>query len=93
MNASKACDVVISTLKESCLNFFLQESPFGITINVRKSFIKNQAGKEFHPQQERFWGMKDNADDENKIIPDSTEEKDEKYSDTRISGPYGPVKF
>ena len=81
MNASKACDVVIRTLKASCLNFFLQESPFGITINVRKTFIKNQDGKEIYPEQDNFWCMENHIADEKQVVGDTTEENDNEYSD------------
>ena len=78
MNASRACDVVIRTLKASCLNFFLQESPFGITINIRKTFIKNQDGKEIYPEQDNFWCMENHVVDEKQVakqvVGDTTEE-------------------
>ena len=81
MNASRACDVVVRTLKASCLNFFLQESPFGITINIRKTFIKNQDGKEIYPEQDNFWCMENHVVDEKQVVGDTTEENDNEYSD------------
>ena len=44
MDASYAADVVISSVKKSNLNFFIQESPFSLLIKIRKTFIKNKSG-------------------------------------------------
>ena len=44
MDASYAADVVISSVKISNLNFFIQESPFSLLIKIRKTFIKNKSG-------------------------------------------------
>ena len=44
MNANNVAAMIVSTVQESNLNFFIQESPFSININLRKSFIKNKNG-------------------------------------------------
>ena len=54
MDASQACHIVVTTVKASRLNFFLQESPFAITLNIKKTFIKNQDGIEIYPDVENF---------------------------------------
>ena len=83
MNASQVCDFLISTLKASCLNFYLQESPFAVNINVKKTFIKNHAGVEVNPDVDNFLCIKCNAAAKNMDVEgkDSTSEDDEKYSD------------
>ena len=44
MNASQTCEILISDLKMSNLNYSLCESPFGVNIEVKKSFIKEKDG-------------------------------------------------
>ena len=43
MDPNYAADAVISSVKKSNLNFYLQETPFSIFINLRKTFIKNRS--------------------------------------------------
>ena len=45
MNAFQVCDSLVSEVKYSNLNYTLQESPFSITISLKKSFIKNKNGE------------------------------------------------
>ena len=47
MDASQTCDILLSHLKMSNLNWNLVESPFSVTISVKKSFDKDRFG---HPQ-------------------------------------------
>ena len=49
MDAIQASDIVVQTVEAPQLNFFLQELPLVITINIKKTFIKNQAGIEMNP--------------------------------------------
>ena len=44
MEANKVADMIVTSIKKSNLNFFIQESPFSLIIHLRKSFIKNKAG-------------------------------------------------
>ena len=44
MDANKTCKIVLKYVKKSNLNWSLTESPFSVTINVKKSFIKDQHG-------------------------------------------------
>ena len=44
MDANQACDVLVNHLKLSNLNWNLVESPFSLTINLKKSFIKDREG-------------------------------------------------
>ena len=44
MDAYQTSEVLLSYIKMSNLNFSLVESPFGVTITLKKSFIKNQDG-------------------------------------------------
>ena len=44
MDANNATDVIVNTVKKSNLNFFIQESPFSLIINLRKTFIKTKTG-------------------------------------------------
>ena len=46
MEASSAADVNTSIVKNSKLNFFMQETPFSLQINIRKSFMKTKSGHE-----------------------------------------------
>ena len=40
----ETCDILLSYVKKSNLNFQLNESPFAATIEIKKSFIKNKDG-------------------------------------------------
>ena len=44
MDAHNAADVILNTVKNSNLNFYIQESPFSLLINLRKTFIKTKNG-------------------------------------------------
>ena len=44
MDTRKAVDVIISCVKNSNLNYQIQESLFSLIINLRKTFIKNKNG-------------------------------------------------
>ena len=79
MNASKVCDFLISILKASHLNFYLQESPFAVNINVKKTFMKNHAGVEVLPDVDNFPCIKCQAADDNVVVKDTIGEDDEKY--------------
>ena len=49
MDANYAADTIISAIKKSNLNFYIQESPFSLLINLRKTFIKNKNGVIIQP--------------------------------------------
>ena len=42
VNVQTSCDVVLSSVRESSLNFSVQETPFSLYITVRKSFSKQK---------------------------------------------------
>ena len=44
MDPNQTCAMLLSYLKISNLNFSLSESPFAVTINVKKSFIIDKHG-------------------------------------------------
>ena len=50
MDVNSSVDMIVSSVKKSNLNFYLQESPFPLIINLRKSFIKNINGNIVLPQ-------------------------------------------
>ena len=43
MDPVSTCDSVISIIKKSGLNFQITETPFSVSINIRKTFIKRNA--------------------------------------------------
>ena len=45
----ETCDILLSYVKKSSLNFQLNESPFAATIEIKKSFIKNKDGSARFP--------------------------------------------
>ena len=49
MDANNVADAIVSSVKKSNLNFYLQESPFSININIRKTFVKNKDGHTLQP--------------------------------------------
>ena len=44
MDPNQTCEILLSNLKKSNLNFSLSESPFAVTIDIKKSFIKDHHG-------------------------------------------------
>jgi predicted nucleic acid-binding Zn-ribbon protein len=44
MNASRTCETLLSNLKTSNLNYSLCESPFGVKLEIKKSFIREKDG-------------------------------------------------
>ena len=44
MDAKETCESVLSYIRKSNLNWNIVESPFSVTITLRKSFIKNKDG-------------------------------------------------
>ena len=44
MDANETCNTILNHLKKSNLDWNLVESPFSVTINLKKSFIKDKAG-------------------------------------------------
>ena len=44
MDAKETCETVLSVIKKSNLNWSIVESPFSVTVTLRKSFIKNKDG-------------------------------------------------
>ena len=44
MDAKETCETVLSYIKKSNLNWNIVESPFSVTVTIRKSFIKNKNG-------------------------------------------------
>ena len=49
LDANDAVDDIIHSVKKSHLNFYIQESPFSLLINLRKTFIKNKNGDPLMP--------------------------------------------
>ena len=49
MCANNAAAAIISAVKKSNLNYYIQESPFSLVINIRKTFVKNKDGHILYP--------------------------------------------
>ena len=44
LDPSQICENVLSYIKKSNLNFFLSETPFSLTLNLKKAFLKDKNG-------------------------------------------------
>ena len=44
MDANQTCEILLSYIKKSNLNWSIAESPFTVTVTLKKSFIKNKDG-------------------------------------------------
>ena len=44
MNPNQTCELILQQIKESNLNFTLTETPFSVTLNIKKSFINYKSG-------------------------------------------------
>ena len=62
MDAKCAADQIISSIKDSNLNYHLQESPFSLLINLRKSFIRNKNGDPIMPSSDITVKVADSKD-------------------------------
>ena len=49
MDASQTCDQVLQFLNSSNLNYFLSESAFSVSIEIKKTFIINKDGSPRSP--------------------------------------------
>ena len=54
MEAKNISDMVVLYVKKSKLNYSIQESPFSLLINIRKSFIRNKQGDQLFPSSDTF---------------------------------------
>ena len=54
MFASKAFDDILNTIKNSNLNFHLQQSPFSAVISLKKSLICDKFGSPLLPNYQAF---------------------------------------
>ena len=54
MDANHIANLILSSIKKSNLNFYIQESPFSLSINLRKTFIKNKNGNPLLPPSDFF---------------------------------------
>ena len=57
MEAKNISDMVVSYVKKSKLNYSIQESPFSLLINIRKSFIRNKQGDQLPSSSDTFIEM------------------------------------
>ena len=68
MDANQTSDYLLSLVQISNLNFNLSESPFSLTLNIKKSFIKNQDGSLRSSKIETDKNHDRQLIDENKIL-------------------------
>ena len=79
LDANDAVDAIIHSVKKSQLNFYIQESPFSLLINLRKTFIKNKNGDPLMPPPS------DTSDDdinEQKIKAEKLEQENSRISES-----------
>ena len=79
LDANHAVDTIIHSVKKSHLNFYIQESPFSLLINLKKSFIKNKNGDPIMPPP-----SSDTSNDiiELKVKNEKLEQENSKNSDS-----------
>ena len=44
MDPNQTCEFILNQIKTSNLNYTLTETPFAVTLNIKKSFIKEKSG-------------------------------------------------
>ena len=69
MNANQTCDHVLNFVKNSNLNYSINESPFSVTISIKKSFIKDKSGCVRGPKIDNICKLLD----ENKTLTDENQ--------------------
>ena len=61
MDASHTCDMIISEIKSSNLNFSLKESLFSVEVSIKKTYIKDRNGNEISgPKESKLFIVKNN---------------------------------
>ena len=80
MNANQVADLILSSVKKSNLNFHIQESPFSLLINLRKTFIKNKNGNHLLPPSSDVL-INENVVDNNKVKVKVLEEEKSSLND------------
>ena len=71
--ARQTCDTIISLIRDSNLNFFVQETPFSAFINIRKTFCRGSTGDYKNPVRKD--DQHENLKIENKLLKDKLDEK------------------
>jgi hypothetical protein len=71
MDASQTSDLILSIIKKSNLNFSLSDSPFSVTIQVKKTFIRDRDGST------RSFGIDENSN----YCPNSQNSHENLYKD------------
>ena len=90
MDASQVADLIVSSVKKSKLNFHIQESPFSLFINLRKTFIKDTNGNSLQPLGDIF-GNENIVDNKVKVeeeerkssLNDSLEKREAELNEAR----------
>ena len=67
MEASNAADIITNAIKNSKLNFYMQETPFSLLINVRKSFIKTKSGHDLVNSNDNYNSSEANTKHQEKV--------------------------
>ena len=73
MNANQTCDHVLNFVKNSNLNYSINESPFSVTISIKKTFIKDKSGCVRGPKIDEFPRYNCQLLDENKTLTDENQ--------------------
>ena len=74
MDPNKICDVLLTYIKNSKLNFNLSETPFAVSINLKKSFIRDRNGAPKYPTSVFSDTSIQNVLDENKSLKSSIDQ-------------------
>ena len=77
MDPTQSCEYILASLKKSNLNFHLSESPFSLSIQIKKSFIKDQNGV---PRSSGIESDKNQLSEKNKALKDEIETLETKMS-------------
>ena len=89
MDANHIANLILSSIKKSNLNFYIQESPFSLSINLRKTFIKNKNGNPLLPPSDFFVNANtvkvDKLEEQNACLNDSLEQLGADLSKTKIA--------
>ena len=72
-DARQTCDMLISSIRDSNLNFFVQETPFSAFINIRKTFCKG--GTMNYKNLVHKDKQHEKLKQENKLLKEKLEEK------------------
>ena len=89
LSVKNSCDSILKSVRKSCLNFSMQETPFSIYITVRKSLLKVNSAIEESPDESEDLDKAnlklklESTEEENKLLHQNLEKLTREIKDNK----------